>query len=174
VLSSKFFAQWRQFIVEKKIQLSLHKSSCRHSIGTHIEKTNLDIFGIVLRMGPRHTGQVGYSFKPSVSCLQGLISMQGQPSDHSSGYIITSTTDMETMMTCSQPLGEFSALHFLEYNGASEYTCQMERMCWWSSCISTRIYRSGTFSNEKIVDDTQPLHFLISIARRLWYVYGKM
>jgi hypothetical protein len=165
VLSSKFFAQWRQFIVEKKIQLSLHKSSCRHSIGTHIEKTNLDIFGIVLRMGPRHTGQVGYSFKPSVSCLQGLISMQGQPSDHSSGYIITSTTDMETMMTCSQPQGEFSALHFLEYNGASEYTCQEVRDMTSNSSTPKRYGKYlGTLSNgENVLVEQLHLHENLSI-----------
>ena len=35
--------------------------------------------------------------------------------------------DMETKLTRSQVQGQFPALHFFEYNGASEYTCQEVR-----------------------------------------------
>ena len=107
---------------------------------------------------------------------------------------------METKLTHSQVQGQFPALPFLEYKGASEYTGQEVRDI--TSNFSTPqgfgkylgILSNGEkvrveqlppssaspkefidevpFSNEIIVDGTQPLHFLISVARRLWFSYG--
>jgi hypothetical protein len=69
--------------------------------------------------------------------------------------IITSTVDMETKLTRSQVQGQFPALHFLEYNGASEYTYQEVRGITSNFSTPKRYGKYvGTLSNgEKVLVD---------------------
>ena len=94
------------------------------------EKLTLDPQWVQGFIDPRlntgyHTGQAGTLLTLSLMCTHP--NEHARPTIWSARDIITSTADMATNLTRSQVQGQFSALDFLEYNEASEYTCQEVR-----------------------------------------------